>query len=134
MGVSAVGGFAILQTRRSPSDVCVANISDFCFDEDACQASITIGEGARVDVRVCKIVKLGCRLTIMIDPFMNLYLNKLMSSALLYSTYPIAYTRQSAAGAIAVMGSNMVRADICSDVEGSKMMTVPCDVPAMRLA
>jgi len=52
LGVSAVGGFATLQTRRSPSEVCVANMSDFCFDEEACQANVTIGDGARDVVKV----------------------------------------------------------------------------------
>lgn len=40
-----VGDFAMLQTRRSPSLVCVANISDFWREEDACHANVTIGEG-----------------------------------------------------------------------------------------
>jgi hypothetical protein len=39
------GDFAILQTRRSPSFVWVANISDFWRDEEACHANVTIGEG-----------------------------------------------------------------------------------------
>ncbi len=43
--------------------------------------------------------------------------------------YPTAYDRQSDAGAIAVMGSKIVLADICSDVEGSKRMMLPCPFP-----
>ena len=69
LGVSAVGGFATLQTRRSPSEVCVANISDFCFVEDACHANLLIGEGARGVVSVWRIVKEGCKAAINIDPF-----------------------------------------------------------------
>ncbi len=71
-GVSAVGGLETLQTRRSPSEVCVANISDFCLVDEACHAKFTIGEGARAVVNVCKIVKEGCRATIKIEPFMYL--------------------------------------------------------------
>ena len=67
-GVSAVAGLATLQTRRSPSAVCVANISDFCFDDDACHAKVTIGEGARDVVKVWRIVKAGCNATISIEP------------------------------------------------------------------
>lgn len=69
LGDSAVGGFETPQTRKSPSEVCVASISDFCFVEDACHAKFTIGEGARAVVKVCKIVKEGCKATIRIDPF-----------------------------------------------------------------
>jgi len=47
LGDSAVGGFETLQILRSPSMVCEANISDFCFVDEACQAKLTIGEGAR---------------------------------------------------------------------------------------
>lgn len=69
LGDSAVGGFETLHTRKSPSDVCVANMSDFCFVDDACHARFTIGEGARGVVNVCKIVKAGCRATTNIEPF-----------------------------------------------------------------
>jgi len=68
-GVSAVGGFATLQTRKSPSKVCDTNMSDFCLVDEACQAKLTTGEGARAVVRVCRIVKLGSRDTIKIEPF-----------------------------------------------------------------
>lgn len=74
-GVSAVGGLETLQTRRSPSDVCVANISDFCLADEVCHAKLTIGEGARAVVNVCKIVNAGCRATIKIEPFMYLTLD-----------------------------------------------------------
>lgn len=43
--------------------------------------------------------------------------------------YPIANVLQSEAGANAVMGSNMVLAERCSDVEGSKRMMLPCALP-----
>lgn len=68
-GDSAVGGFETLHTRRSPSEVCVASMSDFCFVDDACHARLTMGEGARGVVKVCKMVKAGCRATIKIEPF-----------------------------------------------------------------
>lgn len=58
-GVSLPGGFATLQTLRSPFADCVANMSDFCFDEEACHANVTIGDGPRDVVRVCKMVKVG---------------------------------------------------------------------------
>jgi hypothetical protein len=45
LGASLVGGLATLQTLRSPSEVWVASISDFCFDEEACHARFAIGEG-----------------------------------------------------------------------------------------
>jgi hypothetical protein len=46
-GDSFPGGFATLQTRKFPFDDCVASISDFCFDEDACHAREIIGDGSR---------------------------------------------------------------------------------------
>lgn len=48
-------------------------------------------------------------------------------------TNPIANVLQSAAGANAVMGSNMVLAERCSDVEGSKRMMFPCALPTYML-
>ena len=76
-GTSAAGGFATLQTRRSPSIVCDASISDFCFVDEACQAKLTIGDGARAVVTVCSIVNLASclgstvdsMLAIRMDPF-----------------------------------------------------------------
>jgi hypothetical protein len=44
-------------------------------------------------------------------------------------TYPIAKVLQSAAGANAVMGSKIVLAEMCSDVDGSKRMTLPWAFP-----
>lgn len=69
LGASAVGGFATLQTLKSPSAVCTANMSDFCFVEDACHAKSVIGDGARGTDKVCRIVKAGRRETSSIDPF-----------------------------------------------------------------
>lgn len=69
LGVSLVGGFATLQTRRSPSNVCVASMSDFCFDDEACHVSETIGDGPRDVVSVCRIVNEGCSAVIRIEPF-----------------------------------------------------------------
>lgn len=73
LGDSVPGGFGTLQTLRSPSDVCEASISDFCFDDDACQAKLTIGDGPLAVVSVCKMVNVGCNVAIKIDPFW--YLN-----------------------------------------------------------
>lgn len=85
-GDSAVGGFDTLHIRKSPSIVCDASISDFCFVDEACQARLTMGEGARWVVRVCKIVKprfgpligfgtIGSSLTSRMDPFWYLLYN-----------------------------------------------------------
>jgi len=41
---------ATLHTRRSPSLVCVANMSDFCFEDEVCHASEVIGDGDREEV------------------------------------------------------------------------------------
>ena len=46
--------------------------------------------------------------------------------------YPIANVLQSAPGAKAVIGSKIVRADICSTVDGSKRMTFPCELPIQQ--
>ena len=114
LGASAFGGFDTLHTRRSPSAVWVASISDFCLDEDACQLRESIGDGARLVISVCMIVKDGCRDASRIDPLL----------------YPIAYVLQSEAGPIAVIGSKMVRAETCSLVEGSNKITSPLPLPA----
>lgn len=50
---------ATLQTRRSPSWVCEASMSDFCLEEEPCHDSVTMGEGPLAVVRLCKIVKRG---------------------------------------------------------------------------
>jgi len=71
-GASAVGGFDTLHTLRSPSAVWVASMSDFCLDEDACQVSVTIGDGARDVVRVCRMVKLGCNAANKMEPLLYL--------------------------------------------------------------
>ena len=63
------GAFGILQTLRSPSEVCVASISDFCFEDDPCQANPVTLEGPREVVKVCNMVKDGCNVAIKIDPF-----------------------------------------------------------------
>ena len=69
LGVSFPGGFDMLQTLKSPFAAWVASISDFCFDDDACHASEIIGDGPRDVVNVCKMVKIGRRVAIKIDPF-----------------------------------------------------------------
>ena len=44
-------------------------MSDFCFVEEACQAKDAIGEGPLGVESVCRIVKLGCKVEIKIEPF-----------------------------------------------------------------
>lgn len=44
-------------------------------------------------------------------------------------TYPITYVEQSAAGAMDVIGVLIVALALCSDVEGSKSITVPSESP-----
>ncbi len=59
LGGSECGVLGTLQTRRSPSEVWVANMSDFCLAEDPCQASCDMGEGPLAVVRVWRMVKDG---------------------------------------------------------------------------
>lgn len=63
-----MAGLATLHTRRSPSIVCVASMSDFCFEDEACHSKVAIGDGARGVVSVCRIVKAGCRAANSIEP------------------------------------------------------------------
>lgn len=126
--------FGILHTLRSPSEVCAASISDFCLDDEPCQASPAIGEGALGVVRVCRMVNEGWSVAIKIEPLR--YLESLSMNVLARgrcfvraNTHPIAKVLQSAAGARAVMGSKMVLAEMCSEVEGSKRMMLPRALP-----
>ena len=73
-GESVWGGLGMLHTRKSPSAVCVASMSVFCFVEDPCQASCAMGEGALAVVRVWSMVKVGCRFAMSMHPFR--YLSK----------------------------------------------------------
>lgn len=77
-------------------------MSVFCFDEDPCHARPVMGDGDRDVVKVCKIVK-GCNVAIRIEPLV----------------YPIAKVRESGEGAKALIGSNIVRAETVSVVDGS---------------
>src|SRR4051794_30738568 len=52
LGASLVGGLATLQTLKPPSEVCVASISDFCLDDEACHARFAIGDGPLDVLRV----------------------------------------------------------------------------------
>lgn len=101
----ATAVLGMLQTLRSPSAVWVASISDFCREEEPCQESPAIREGAFDVVRLCTIVKSGCSVAIKIEPFRKL--QYLARATLVHEdhTYPIAKVRESAAGAIAVIGS-----------------------------
>lgn len=66
--------FGTLHTLKSPSRVCTASISEVCFEEDACHARPTIGEGEiDVVVSVCRIVNEGDRAAIKTDPLLYLY-------------------------------------------------------------
>ena len=47
-------------------------------------------------------------------------------------TYPIAYVRQSVAGARDVIGSKIVRVEMCSEVDGSNKITSPLPLPAPK--
>jgi hypothetical protein len=61
------------------------------------------------------------------EPFIYLenVLAKGLHEYLDLATYPIANVRESEDGAKAVIGSNIVLAETCSDVEGSNRMTFP---------
>lgn len=109
LGGSECACFGTLHTLRSPSDVCVASISVFCFDDEPCHARPVIRAGDRFVFNVCIIVKEGCNVAISIEPF----------------RYPIAKVLQSAAGASAVIGSKIVLAEMCSEVDGSNKITLP---------
>ena len=69
LGTSPCCAFGTLQTRKSPSAVCVASISVFCFDEDPCHARSVMRAGDRVVFSVCSIVNEGCRVAMSIEPF-----------------------------------------------------------------
>lgn len=71
-GGSVCGALGTLHTRRSPSLVCVASISDFCFDDEPCQAKLMMGDGAFGVVKVCRMVNDGCRVTMRMEPFWKL--------------------------------------------------------------
>ena len=60
----------MLHTRKSQLALCTANMSDFCFDEDACHAKPTIGAGATELERVWRMVKVGSSEAMMTDPFL----------------------------------------------------------------
>lgn len=64
----AWGALGTLHTRRSPSAVWAASISDFCLDEEPCHARPATGEGALGVVRVCRMVKEGCNVAISMEP------------------------------------------------------------------
>lgn len=115
-------------------------MSDFCRDDDACQFSVTIGDGPLDVVRLCKMVNRGCSVAISREPFWYLdgcqhglfgappplgggYMGSM-------STYPIAKVLQSADGANAVTAIwSIVLAEICSEVVGSKRIMFPWVLP-----
>lgn len=101
-------------------------MSDFCLVAEPCQASPVTREGAFEVFREWTMVK-GCNVAMRIDPFRYLRVNgqSPIISLGMKSTYPIAKVRLSETGAIAVIGSYIVRADMCSEVDGSKSITLP---------
>ena len=105
------------------------------MDEEPCQARPAIGDGLRGVVRVCRMVKDGCRVAIRMEPLRYLELSVVMPMRChFFCTHPMANVLQSEAGANAVMGSKMVLADRCSEVEGSNRMMLPCAFPMHMLA
>jgi hypothetical protein len=72
LGASPLAVFGMLQTRKSPSTVCAASMSDFCFDDEPCQASMFRGDGGLFVLNVWRMVKDGCKLAIRMEPFMYL--------------------------------------------------------------
>ena len=118
-----------LHTLRSPSAVWVASISVFCFDEEPCHDKPVILDGALDVVNVCKIVKAGCNVATSIEPLRYLKSSAKSHPQVQDSTHPIANVLQSFAGAIAVIGSNIVRVETCSDVDDSNNVIEPCVFP-----
>lgn len=128
-----------LHTRRSPSRVCTASISLFCFELDACQASVAIGDGCSdVVVSVCSIVNDGLSAATRIDPLLYLChvrtagpVSRHTAAAAfdIASTHPNANDLQSDDGAMEVRGSKMVRAEIDSLRIGSNRITFPMESP-----
>lgn len=129
-GISLFGGFDTLQTLRSPSTFCVASMSDLCFVEEACQTKFATAEGERAVVRVCKMVKEGWSPTIKMDPFWYLQKHQRHAEVSGVDTHPTAYVLQSHAGAIAVIGSLIVRPEMCSEFWGWNRMMLPSVFPA----
>ena len=110
-------------------------MSDFCREDEACHASVTMGEGPREVVRLWRMVNLGCNVAIKSEPFWYLWQDRVSFCTFVKMsqkpcTYPMAKVLQSAAGAMAVIAIwSMVLADMCSDVVGSKRITLPWVLP-----
>lgn len=68
-GGSFSAGFETLQTFKSPFNACVANMSDFCFDDDACHDKLIKGDGLREIVSVCRMLKVGWSVASRTVPF-----------------------------------------------------------------
>jgi hypothetical protein len=81
-------------------------------------------------VRVWRIVKDGWRVAMRIEPLRYLAgVSQAITPPKQRSFYPIAKVLQSDEGASAVIGSNMVRAAMCSEVEGSNKIMLPWSLP-----
>src|SRR6478752_5131613 len=68
-GSSALYVFATLQTRKTPSCIWTASMFDFCRDEEVCHTRLMMGDGPLDVVRLCKMVKRGCRVATNREPF-----------------------------------------------------------------
>lgn len=109
-------------------------MSVFCFDEEPCHDRPVILDGALDVVNVCSIVKAGCNVATSIEPLRYLSMSVRLFRLRQDCTHPIANVLQSFEGAIAVMGSNMVRVETCSDVDDSNNVIEPCEFPVAKLA
>lgn len=61
--------FEMDQTRMDPSAVWVANMSDFCFDEEPCHERPQTGEGPRTVLSEWSMVKVGDSVAMRMEPF-----------------------------------------------------------------
>jgi hypothetical protein len=69
VGGPAFASLGILQTRKSPSNVCEASISDLDLDEEPCHDKQLIGEGALCVFSVCRMLNVGTTFAINTVPF-----------------------------------------------------------------
>jgi hypothetical protein len=93
-----------------------------------------IREGARDVVSVWRIVNAGWSVAIRMEPLRYLDSSAVDAIVSFHCAYPIANVRQSAEGAIAVMGSKIVLAEMFSCVDGSNNITEPWRLPAKAVS
>ena len=82
-------------------------------------------DGALEVVNVWSIVKAGCKVATSIEPLRYLQRSAKSFTNKWDYTDPMAKVLQSFAGAIAVIGSKIVRVEICSEVDGSNNVIEP---------